>query len=181
MQMDRADLRVPYIDQYADNRDRNWLDESVKSQQFKDPRTGLMHYKSYPYTVRDVTPDVVIVEFEKASREVQDACTKIIRSPLIRQGPADGGDRYATAIYDINQHGRIVNARLDKNDQRGTGAIKGATRRGVDLTRFEPPVHQGQRLYCRNVKDRLHWFTGPFSIEAYVVRSRANYSQELKW
>lgn len=124
--------------------------------------------------------DVRIVDFQKADPDTKDACTQTQYLPVARQGGSDSGNRYTVVIYDIDQNGRVINPEADLSKTRGGTSIAFAAINGVKQTRFEPPILDGERLYCKNVTDHLAWY--PKNIITNVsVRILGSHHRQFEW
>jgi len=120
------------------------------------------------------------VDFESASREVQDACTQIVYQPMARQGGSFGSNAHATVVYDIDEKGNTTRLQLDEAETYGTGHVKIAALQDARITRFQPPNFEGQALYCMNVRERLDWWVPGWGRRA-VSKRRANWSRSFEW
>ncbi len=106
-----------------------------------------------------VEKDVIIVDFQRSSKEIQEACTQSNFIPVMRQGGSDMRTQQAVLIYDIDEKGQIINTEIDLNKTKQGSDISFSALQGLRKTKFLPPVFNNHRLYCRNVTDMLSWYT----------------------
>lgn len=123
-----------------------------------------------------IPKDVLIVDFTTSSRQLQDACTDAVTQPVTRQKKGFAGNAKGFVKYDIDQNGLIQN----KSVLGGQWHVTEAALLGLANTVFRPPVHDGQRLYCKNVKESLEWYS-PGTTRWVAIRSRANYQQFVEF
>ncbi|PZP55734.1 MAG: hypothetical protein DI586_05915 [Micavibrio aeruginosavorus] len=116
-----------------------------------------------------IPKDVLVVEFARSSEEIQNACTNAIVQPVTRQAKGFGGSAKAWVEYDIDQNGHIQN----KEVLAGAWHITDAALTGLSNTLFRPPAINGQRLYCKKVRESLEWYS-PGITHWVAIRARAN-------
>ncbi len=105
---------------------------------------------------RKLDPDVQVVDYDYAPPEIKEACTKVTHEALTLQPASFGGDSSAVILYDVAPDGYPVNIRVSA-ETKGTDLIKTAAVNDMEQTRFQPPVYNGVRLYCRNLRDTFTW------------------------
>ena len=123
-----------------------------------------------------IPKDVLIVDFSASSREIQDACTNAEVQPVIRQRIGFYGEAKGSVKYDIDHNGNIINQEV----LGGQWHVTEAALKGIAETVFKPPVFNGQRLFCKNVRETLQWSSLRF-LEVIATRARANFVKQERF
>lgn len=98
-------------------------------------------------------PGDVVIEYTDADPALRAACATAIRRPISERTIYDKSSS-GTVTYDINNEGRPVNTRIISADQNLAAEV---VYRDIANTRFQPPVYEGNRLFCANVSEDFYW------------------------
>lgn len=100
-------------------------------------------------------PNDLVVDYPSAPPNLKEACTKYIHQPLSPMPTSYPGSSSVSVVYDITSSGRPVNPRIDSRG--GNPTLKSYSINDVLNSTFYPPVFEGRKLFCTNVRDGFHW------------------------
>ncbi len=112
----------------------------------------------------------LVVDFDDAPAEIKAACTNAIHQGITPMLASYGRIQRVSILFDINSKGIPVNVHYIETNQ-STDMLKFDSMDDVENSQFKPPVYNGQKLYCANVRDDFLWHGDSWGL-SWAERTR---------